>query len=72
MNSVWLTGTGADMNIKNMEAYLKESSNLKDLDPNLWERLIWQEALDKAIHKKKDRRIGPNTSSVPTQDQKTK
>ena len=44
------------MNIKNLESYLKESSNIKEVDQKLWDRLIWQEALDKALQKKNDRR----------------
>jgi len=36
--------------------YSKESNNSKEIDPKLWDRLIWQEAIDKAIKKKRDRR----------------
>lgn len=37
--------------------YSKESNNSRDIDPKLWDRLIWQEAIDKAIKKKRDRRV---------------
>lgn len=52
------------MNIKNLESYFKESSNFKEVDPKLWDRLIWQEALDKALQKKHDRRR--KVHSVPS------
>jgi hypothetical protein len=35
--------------------YSKERKNSKEIDPKLWDRLIWQEAIDKAIKWKLDR-----------------
>ncbi len=35
----------------------KESNNSREIDPKLWDRLIWQEAIDKAIKRKRDRRV---------------
>lgn len=34
--------------------FLKDSINAKDIDPNLWDRLIWQQAMDKALRRKND------------------
>lgn len=45
------------MGKKLMGSYSKESNNCKELDPKLWDRLIWQEALDKAIKKRRDKRV---------------
>lgn len=45
------------MRKKVVESYSKESNITKEIDPKLWDRLIWQEAIDKAIKKKRDRRV---------------
>ena len=44
------------MNKKVSSSYSKESNNCKDIDPKLWDRLIWQEAMDRAIKKNRDKR----------------
>ena len=48
------------MNKKVSSSYSKESNNCKDMDPKLWDRLIWQEAMDRAIKKNRDKRTQKN------------
>ena len=45
------------MNKKILSHNTKESSNHKIVDPKLWDRLIWQEAIDKAIKKNRDKHV---------------
>ena len=35
----------------------KEFNSSRAIDPKLWERLIWQESLDKAIKRNQDKRV---------------
>jgi len=35
----------------------KEWINTKNIDLKLWDRLIWQEAMDKAIKKNRDKHV---------------
>jgi hypothetical protein len=58
------------VNIKNLESYFKESINSKEIDPKLWDRLIWQEALDKALQKKRDRRSKLYSAPISKLDEK--
>ncbi len=58
------------MNIKNLESYIKESINCKEIDSKLWDRLIWQEALDKALQKKRDRRSKLYAAPILKSDEK--
>lgn len=51
------------MSNKSLEEYSKGSNNSREIDPRLWDRLIWQEAIDKAIKKKQDRRIAKEWSN---------
>lgn len=62
--------TGASVNIKNLESYFKESINSKEIDPKLWDRLIWQEALDRALQKKRDRRSKLYSAPISKLDEK--
>ena len=62
--------TGASVNIKTLESYFKESINCKEIDPKLWDRLIWQEALDKALQKKRDRRSKLYSTPISKLDEK--
>lgn len=39
------------------DEFLKESINAKDINPNLCDRLIWQQAMDRARRRKKDIRV---------------
>ena len=45
------------MDKKIADNYFKKSNNTKEIDPKLWDRLIWQEAIDKAIKKKQSRSV---------------
>ena len=47
------------MNKKILSHNTKESSNHKNVDPKLWDRLIWQEAIDKAT-KNRDKHVQKN------------
>ena len=45
------------MNKKTSKNHIKESDNEKVMDPKLWDRLIWQEALNKAIKRDRNKRL---------------
>lgn len=51
------------MNKKILSHNTKESSNHKNVDPKLWDRLIWQEAIDKAIKKNRDKHVQKNMTN---------
>ena len=44
------------MNTKKFKSAPKETKEMGEIDPKLWDRLIWQEALDKAIKKTRGKR----------------
>jgi hypothetical protein len=58
------------MNIKNLESYCRESSNCKEIDPKLWDRLIWQEAIDKALKRERDRQSKVNAEPLSKPNEK--
>lgn len=51
------------MNRKQFESDPKDTKEIREIDPKLWDRLIWQEALDKAIKKSRDKRSPKNLSN---------
>lgn len=36
----------------------KKNHDSNDIDPKLWDRLVWQQALDKAMKKQRDKNNG--------------
>lgn len=52
------------MNKKQFSKNPKESNTCKEIDPKLWDRLVWQKALEKAIKKNGDKLTQVNLSNL--------
>lgn len=52
------------MNKKQFNKNLKESNTCIAIDPKLWNRLVWQKALENAIKKNGDKLTQVNLSNL--------
>ena len=49
-----------EMDNKKLNKNLKELETRKGIDPQVWDRLAWQKALDRAIQKNRDKQVQKN------------
>ena len=49
-----------EMDNKKFNKNLKELETRKGIDTQVWDRLVWQKALDRAIQKNRDKQVQKN------------